>query len=296
MMIKIILFLRALSVFAIRLALISFRFKRTSSLTYLKSLRRKKKSNKLFILGAGPSIQQLNQRQFNDIKRNCSIGINSFTMHDFTPDFYSLEYKRFDGSNEKIIFLLDAVQKKSAVTTTTKVLLYLNGNTLTTNSLNDLSKYWPILAPYSAIHLNLHSFFSKQILTKLLHLCSRLEGVGVLTAAFRSSVDRLIFLGALAGFKEICICGVDLKTSDYFWENGSGERPTVLLDQIDSAHSSNVKDQSGYTALRGIKEMCELTERNFGIRVYKGHSTQDALHFLHTMPKFSDILCCEKSK
>ena len=55
----------------------------------------------LFILGTGPSVNNIEDGKFDIIKNNgYSVGMNLWTMHDFIPDCYSIEGMRnFDLAN-----------------------------------------------------------------------------------------------------------------------------------------------------------------------------------------------------
>ena len=50
-----------------------------------------KNSDKLFILAPGSSINGLNKKDFQEISRYDSIGLNYFIFHEFTPTGYLIE-------------------------------------------------------------------------------------------------------------------------------------------------------------------------------------------------------------
>ena len=51
----------------------------------------RKKTDTLFILGSGASINELTQEQWGFIKQHDSVGFNNWVVHKFVPDFYMFE-------------------------------------------------------------------------------------------------------------------------------------------------------------------------------------------------------------
>ena len=52
-----------------------------------KCLNEVKKSNTLFILGSGDSINDINNKQWEEIKQSDSLGINSWLVHKHMPTY-----------------------------------------------------------------------------------------------------------------------------------------------------------------------------------------------------------------
>ena len=53
-----------------------------------------KKSDTIFILGSGSTINEINEKQWKNIKKHSTIGFNYFMFHNFIPDSYLIEPER----------------------------------------------------------------------------------------------------------------------------------------------------------------------------------------------------------
>lgn len=58
----------------------------------LESIKKYKTSNILYILGSGPSVLDITDKQWQHIKSQNSMGFNHWYVHDFEPTFYDLSY------------------------------------------------------------------------------------------------------------------------------------------------------------------------------------------------------------
>jgi hypothetical protein len=77
-----------------------------------------KKSDTLFILGSGQSINNLTSEHFNEIQSWDSIGINGFIRHEFKPTYMSFEWiacpqnqEEIDGNKDVFNILLKEYKK-----------------------------------------------------------------------------------------------------------------------------------------------------------------------------------------
>ena len=87
----------------------------------------------------------------------------------------------------------------------------------------------------------------------------------------RCTVDRLIWLGAEAGFEQIVLCGVDLESSQYFWSNV--EATKKFNDQLTDDHTS-LQYHDNVNALGGINIAREIAEKSSRVKVYRAASSQ----------------------
>lgn len=64
----------------------------TSTLWFSRAVFKRRKSDTVFILGSGDSINKI--KDWSEIKEHDSLGFNFFMAHDFVPDFYFIEIPR----------------------------------------------------------------------------------------------------------------------------------------------------------------------------------------------------------
>lgn len=167
---------------------------------------------KLFILGSGSSINEIEKDTWNHISENFSIGFNRWVFHDFVPNFYSLELGKEDKENE-IVYERFIVKHKSY--SKTKILLKnpheVQMGNFTTSKL-DLIYSIPFEIPGVTVsQFNQGLKFYKFLINHKMISKS-------LPVTKRASVAMLIMMGWQAGFKEIVLCGIDLIDNRYFFE------------------------------------------------------------------------------
>jgi len=175
-----------------------------------------KPNSTCFIMGCGSSINDITPEQFSLIKRNYSIGINSWFLHDFKTNIYMfeagdpswseaskifkyleknyLEYKEIPILMPYESFWFDTKIKHLRKTSKLKIFYYFVLPFLITNKIF-LSK----------------AYIAKSKLSKFLNLDASIYGSG-------SSVIRAVCLAQELGYKKIVLLGVDLSNTDYFYD------------------------------------------------------------------------------
>jgi len=242
-------------------------------------LSKTKKTDCLFILGAGPSVSQLDNIKFLEIEKNVSIGINSFCFHDFSPDYFAFET---GGPIDKLKIMIDQARGKTkSKKKRIPIFFYLNGSML-----RGIVKYFSFksnieLLPYAGVYLPKSYLISEKEKSNppyknLFSKNSRSKCV----FAIRSSVDRLIFLGSITGFKKIVLVGIDMEDSNYFWSDNKILINSPLNDQTDETHTSLMADNRTFDALSALKWMTKLTTQLIGVEVYRATVKQNKLNFL----------------
>lgn len=165
---------------------------------------RKKKSDTLFVLGSGESINYLTAQQWRIVKEHNSLAFNYFFAHTFIPDYYMIELNKW---NEMHIFYNEIAKKKYA-----NVDMFIQyEHALIANYNFDNYPYPENL--YVHVPYRLPSSSCCQLKKNILY-CQR-KG---LTQLFHHSshTDCAILMGFLLGYKKIVLLGVDLNGSPYF--------------------------------------------------------------------------------
>lgn len=171
-----------------------------------------KKSNTLFILGSGNSINSINI--WSKIRDHDSLGFNYFLFNTFIPNIYVIEstYPNLINEYEAQLNLL---KKKINVLKKTNVYLKVT---------HGYSKIKEILENnninYGLIYeLNFNSQdineLSQKISEKKNYILKNFFFLGQGTA----SIERLCLNAYFAGYKKIVLCGVDLNNKNYFFND-----------------------------------------------------------------------------
>ena len=82
----------------------------------IENLKKYKTSNRIYILGSGRSVLDINDNEWKEIKKHDSIGFNHWYVHEHVPTFYDLSYLANDyfSSLEEDMFYLASVNSKES--------------------------------------------------------------------------------------------------------------------------------------------------------------------------------------
>lgn len=271
-------FLRSLLLMAVKSCILFLASSKKGARCQLTEMKSEKNTKTLFILGAGPSISRLDAQKEEVVKKSVSIGINSFVVSDICPDFLSLEEASNDeAGKKKQDYLFQRAFESFTQFKKPHIFYYFRGL-----GLRSLIEYFSLkehdcVTPYGGIYLRAKEpwMLSKQ--DRLIINFVKLFFGFRLVIACRSSVDRLIWLGATAGFDNIVLCGVDLTSSKYFWSENSDL--DLLNDQSGMFHTS-LRLRDNMNSLDGINGMIEIVKVIFGTNVERAFDSQEKLENL----------------
>jgi hypothetical protein len=178
-------------------------------------IEKEKNSDTLFILGSGSSINQISEKQWNQIEQHDSIGYNFWLVHDFIPDYYKFELD-LSKKNERTSFFYQIFDEKWD-DYKNKTIIYNHFNFKKEVPKQILCKmvdnqiYYPkyIYLPgkdEESFHLGM-KYFNKLWLRES-YLFSK-----------RGSITMLISFALYSGYKKIILCGIDLNNTDYFYDD-----------------------------------------------------------------------------
>lgn len=196
------------------------------------SLLKTKSSDTAFILGSGPSIGALSQSHFNEIATCDSFGFNSWPAHGFVPSHYVLQLSREGSRRKSQIELLRSRRRDYAAT---EVLVRGDHTFVGWPTFNDVAEgmfpeknFWflPELAIHSKVEIDpvqmMHFF---ELLGLLQH-----GVIGKAVPKWRSTVGLLISLTYQMGYKNIVLCGIDVKDSIHFFDDPAYKNKVNGLD------------------------------------------------------------------
>lgn len=238
-----------------------------------------------FILGGGPSINNLSSQDWSIIKRNKSLGLNLWFVHEFEPNFLMTEgFRQEDVGSD--IYEWKAFELKKYMSCSSSILLLKD---LSTSFLPWVELF--SIAPdriFSLAHLSVpgRSNESQQKAMGLIRRMSLHESYPIFT---RVSVTLAMSIGYHLGFKKIVLCGVDLNDGLYFWEERNfSKHPEVSIplgsgQKNKKLHSTVNPEVNQVTADMSILSMTNLLLRPSGVEVFV---SSDSSRLFPRLPKF----------
>ncbi|MEP1385363.1 MAG: hypothetical protein ABJK64_16405 [Paraglaciecola sp.] len=171
----------------------------------------KEHSGRAYILGCGASINTLSNKEWDVIGNNLSIGLNNFYIHDFVPNMYFCELIGNAEAKDMIYtYLLNNKAKEEAA-------VFLNGRSVFVKGHYEANSSY--IKPYFYLTDKIKTN-NKTLLVNIIRkyfegkierwrLCHQM-----------SNLDTVINYCVRHNVKEICLVGVDLNDSGYFWDSG----------------------------------------------------------------------------
>src|SRR5690554_5985139 len=175
----------------------------------LDKLKKRKKSDTLYILGSGGSINDISIEAWKQIKCSDSLGLNFWIVNDHIPDFYMLEIPVYKENREVMLKWVD--NRKAQVLEKESCILIKDLE----SGLLDLSYYPEELKGNSYI-----------LYKDSLYFC-------------RGSLFSAIYLGSKLGYKKIVLAGVDLYNSGYFYDSDAYSHKLLpVSEQVGDVHDT----------------------------------------------------------
>tara|TARA_Y100000782_G_scaffold112906_1_gene144267 strand:+ start:360 stop:1262 length:903 start_codon:yes stop_codon:yes gene_type:complete len=193
-----------------------------------------KTSDTLFFLGSGYSVTDLTDKDWDLIAQHDSIGVNNWVYHPFVPTYFVMETAKYEEqfNHVKESFQLRKEEYKNVpfiiqyqhfVETGFKYddiglqpeMIYYNApympRTTSGNVIKRMLRYWNNISPKNFSHL--------------IH--------------YSGSLSYVLMMGAIMGYKEIVLIGVDMNDPRYFFND---EKTTGRAKEFAALHQ-RLKDQ-----------------------------------------------------
>jgi hypothetical protein len=189
-----------------------------------------KSNEKLFIIGAGASLNNLSKRNWDEINENFSIGLNYFLMHEFRANMYILECGRYADEYIYNDLYLQVLKQKKHKTDLLINNLHLPEDLAERKTfLNKLKQlkcsyqiHLPVRLPTQNIKIIKFIFNLKNLLFPKLDPAFGIHHNSTLAYAYK--------LGISLGYKEIILVGIDLNNVEYFFYRGINENEIHLTN------------------------------------------------------------------
>lgn len=228
-----------------------------------------KKSDTIFILGSGPSINDITEQQWNVIANHDSIGFNWWFVHDFVPSFYM-----FQSAHDKMLNILrDKHQQYENVP------FLLRGSAFASGKFNFSDDRMNLLKSNPVYFVNEYPIASTCAIDPVL-LIRYVEALGYMTCGrisrfvpkWRGTLGLLISLGYQLGYKNIVLCGMDMHSSDHFWDYPpySSLRSKYELPEPGKSNIKTFTDHkwSPNTVPKYINTLAEWMKKKSAVNVY----------------------------
>jgi hypothetical protein len=204
------------------------------------NLSKFKKSDTVFMLGSGPSINAISQRRWAAIARHDSIGCNFWLFHSFVPTFYFYEAIGYRSGKVFEAFQRIAEKRANEYANCVKVVTGLMG----------LTPHFDLFRP-EAWAKDLHTTYTVpvparseqefEVGLRLLRKFGIFSRTAKVSKIFKqgSSITGLISLAVRMGYTKIVLCGVDLGNAEYFYQD-SNLYPEAAQVELQSRQASHI--------------------------------------------------------
>jgi hypothetical protein len=177
-----------------------------------------KRSDTLFVLGGGTSINRITPAQWKRIEAADSVGFNFWFVHDFVPTYYVFE-PIIETDRAEVFFQLMALRAREF----RNVPIIVKDIAIRSRPL-DVSRIPGEMR--SSLHVSNDLYIPALDLDDVRSALSWMATLGIydqrgrlwFVPHLRASLFYLVFFGLLAGYERIVLCGVDLWNKDYFYD------------------------------------------------------------------------------
>lgn len=230
-------------------------------------LKKYKKSNKLFIIGSGHSLNEIKPEQWKEINDNDSLGFNfSFLNNDHIPNFFTIEAMSPLTPGQKYrnhvadIFTELYPQKKEQYKNVIKFVTDLSESKkifFEDYSKDLLDENCYILNTVNGLARNKSQFLKLIKYYKKKGIFDQKTNLDVIFK-FRATLSMVISFGINLGYDEIILCGIDLNDPRYFYQDKTKypNLPSFTSSKPGKTHESILKERF----MIGIDEVCFLID------------------------------------
>ena len=199
-----------------------------------------KRSDKLFILGSGYSINNLTNEDWKKVEKADSIGLNKWVFHSFVPTYYVLETP---VRTEHFQFVKKELNKKAKLYKNVPFFIHYPHLERSLNHYKDIELDRSQIfynAPYMPNTLN------TSIIKKMLRQWNQKENKTLEDLIhYSGSLSYIIMMGVIMGYKEIVLLGVDLNINKYFFHSDDASESAKMFLKY---HDENLKILRNTTA------------------------------------------------
>ncbi len=249
-----------------------------------------KRSDTVFVLATGASINRYEQSRWDTIGNHDSIGMNFFMLHEFVPDLYVME--KIEERNRRLLKVRSDAYRDVPIILKTQ-LTNLSPGRLQAR-LQKLEQNPPDVR--NRIYLSLDLLAAGNDLRQTYSAYRLMKRVGLfktkprflLLTKRRGTITYIINLAVRIGYKRIVLCGVDLNHTEHFYDSKREELeerglPVPPNPDSGTVHATNDPRKHPVTVENVIVAINETVLEPLGVELYVGDRSS-ALH-----PHFSEF-------
>lgn len=199
-----------------------------------------KRSDTIFILASGSSINNISSEQWKFIKKHDSLGFNKWLYHDHVPTYYCLETS---DKQERVNILYQLLYGRKNDYAEVPIIYRGAGSA---KRIFDIKKTPHSLRDnfYVSCELDIPGDNIKELDLSLSYLnkLGYFNKNNIINFVFhkRASVVYNIMFAFLAGYRNIILCGVDLNNIDYFYQTNPSHYLDKGLPFLDPGQTQNI--------------------------------------------------------
>lgn len=256
----------------------------------LGQLRKDKKSDTVFILGSGPSINEINSFQWDYIEDNDSWGFNFWLCHNFIPDIFFGQSHVDIEEDQRFNFEMDILMNQMLIDKKhlyNKVKFYLRGD-----NVNDY-KFQKSQFGETILNSEFNYYFMPELIIRSknkirpIKLMNNIYDMGFFSGKFNyhpipkfgNTVTELISLALIAGYKNIVLCGIDMNDGGHFYDEDFYLKKYGFLKKLKAwsnkskTHPHADRKQLKYTSKDVIMDLNKFAKKRFESEIFVSNST-----------------------
>jgi len=229
-----------------------------------------KSSDTIFILGSGASINSYTTAEWNAIKSSDSLGFNFFVAHDFVPTYYAFETPQ----GHRRVQLFNIIKNKVGYYNNT-IVIYRGKGILTSEEISLFNMENFFISDEEMLPGTTPESFEKCL--RQYYNEGRFEVKNTINKIYkkRASLSYLVMLSLVAGYKNIVLCGVDLNSTQYFYETDYYENKfgKLITGQEGTIHRTNDSSIHPLTIEKVLHSINNIVLKENGVRLFIAKKT-----------------------
>lgn len=239
------------------------------------------KSSTLVVLGSGESVEEVTPSQWELIGDCVSVGINSWLVHDFIPDIYCFEQVQSSLDADARDSMSTLLGREEVVNRAPAVLLLRPHSETSPDRIieipSDLRDRTRVYGRTGVVTQD------RRNLVRDLRQLIRYSAKGRLPESIvldeGMSVARVLSLGVRAGFSSIVLVGVDLNSTQYFFDINPSYLARRGMEDYNpwkkrgSVHGTEETKTRTFAASTFIPALAEAARQEAGTQIYISSSS-----------------------
>jgi len=253
-------------------------------------LKKDKKTDTVFILGSGPSINKINKSQWNYINLKDSWGFNFWLCHHHIPDCFFAQSHVDIEEDQRFNFEMDTLMNQmltDKIHLYNKVIFYLRGD-----NVNDY-KFQKSQFGETILKGNFNYYFMPELVVRSkskirpYNLMISMFKLGFFkknsnempTPKFGNTITELISLALIGGYKKIILCGIDMNDGGHFYDKDIYLKKYVFLKKLKAWSNKNEihphadRKKLSYTSKDVIMDLNKFAKKRFDSEIFVSSAT-----------------------